>query len=96
VIEVIRLAGAEADIQAAYERLEDLREGAGNRFCANWIAAQAWLLDTRPLAVVTEGRSENSWSPVTRMAFSTPFSPRGWWLWPSWTCVKLLRRLTNA
>jgi plasmid stabilization system protein ParE len=32
VIEVIRLAGAEADIQAAYERLEDVREGAGDRF----------------------------------------------------------------
>jgi hypothetical protein len=32
VIEVIRLAGAEADIQAAFERLEEVREGAGDRF----------------------------------------------------------------
>lgn len=32
MIEVIRLVGAEADIQAAYERLEDVREGAGDRF----------------------------------------------------------------
>jgi plasmid stabilization system protein ParE len=44
VIEVIRLAGAEADIQAAYERLEDVREGAGDRFlreldrCASLVA----------------------------------------------------------
>ena len=44
MIEVIRLVGAEADIQAAYERLEDVREGAGDRFlreldrCASLVA----------------------------------------------------------
>jgi plasmid stabilization system protein ParE len=32
VIEVIFVAGAEADVQAAYERQESLREGAGDRF----------------------------------------------------------------
>ena len=45
MIEVIRLAGAEADIQAAYERLEDVREGAEDRWflreldrCASLVA----------------------------------------------------------
>ena len=44
MIEVIRLAGAEADIQAVYERLEDVRAGAGDRFlreldrCASLVA----------------------------------------------------------
>jgi plasmid stabilization system protein ParE len=32
VIEVIFLAGAEADVQAAYERRESFREGAGDHF----------------------------------------------------------------
>jgi plasmid stabilization system protein ParE len=31
VIEVLFLAGADADVQAAYERRESLREGAGER-----------------------------------------------------------------
>ena len=32
MIEVIFLAGAETDVQAAYERRESFREGAGDRF----------------------------------------------------------------
>jgi plasmid stabilization system protein ParE len=32
VIEVIFLAGAEADVQTAYERRESFREGGGDRF----------------------------------------------------------------
>ena len=32
MIEVIFLAGAEADVQALYEEREGFREGAGNRF----------------------------------------------------------------
>jgi plasmid stabilization system protein ParE len=49
VIEVIFLAGAEADVQAAYQRRESFREGAGDRFlreldrCASLLRRYPWI-----------------------------------------------------
>ena len=59
MIEVIFLAGAEADVQTAYERRESFREGGGTASCANWIDALACWAATLESVVLTEEYTES-------------------------------------
>jgi hypothetical protein len=71
VIEVIFLAGAETDVQAAYERRESFREGAGDRFLGELAltALSTYTLETNRILVLEAQR----WmTEVLRDHISTP------------------------